>query len=164
MPRQCRRASSPPRGLLTRKNAGKVTHAPKIVDRCGTPQLSTGDMLRAAVAAGTEVGKKAKDLMASGALVTDDVVIGIIRDEVRLRASVCAMHGVACASTGVFVVRVHHGKTGAAKPARVYRGIVCTKHFCISSAFHLHFHASPSGINVRSVCSALLCSALASQR
>ena len=39
-------------------------------------------MLRAAVAAGTEVGKKAKDLMASGALVTDDVVIGIIRDEI----------------------------------------------------------------------------------
>jgi len=62
--------------------AGKGTHAPKIVDRCGTPQLSTGDMLRAAVAAGTEVGKKAKDLMASGALVTDDVVIGIIRDEI----------------------------------------------------------------------------------
>ena len=40
--------------------AGKGTHAPKIVERCGTPQLSTGDMLRAAVAAGTEVGKKAK--------------------------------------------------------------------------------------------------------
>ena len=40
-------------------------------------------MLRAAVAAGTEVGKKAKDLMAAGALVTDDVVIGIIRDEIK---------------------------------------------------------------------------------
>lgn len=63
--------------------AGKGTHAPKIVERCGTPQLSTGDMLRAAVAAGTEVGKKAKDLMAAGALVTDDVVIGIIRDEIK---------------------------------------------------------------------------------
>jgi len=62
--------------------AGKGTHAPKIVERCNTPQLSTGDMLRAAVAAGTEVGKKAKDLMAAGALVTDDVVIGIIKDEI----------------------------------------------------------------------------------
>jgi len=69
-------------------DSGKGTHAPKIVDRCGTPQLSTGDMLRAAVAAGTEVGKKAKDLMAAGALVTDDVVIGIIRDEVPC-ISVC---------------------------------------------------------------------------
>ena len=62
---------------------GKGTHAPNIVERCGTPQLSTGDMLRAAVAAGTEVGKKAKDLMAAGELVTDDVVIGIIRDEIQ---------------------------------------------------------------------------------
>jgi hypothetical protein len=45
-----------------------------------------GSCRRAAVAAGTEVGKKAKDLMAAGALVTDDVVIGIIRDEVRARS------------------------------------------------------------------------------
>ena len=44
----------------TYTTAGKGTHAPKIVERCATPQLSTGDMLRAAVAAGTEVGKKAK--------------------------------------------------------------------------------------------------------
>jgi hypothetical protein len=44
----------------TYTTAGKGTHAPKIVERCDTPQLSTGDMLRAAVAAGTEVGKKAK--------------------------------------------------------------------------------------------------------
>ena len=107
MPRQCRRASSPPRGLLTRKNAGKGTHAPKIVDRCGTPQLSTGDMLRAAVAAGTEVGKKAKDLMAAGALVTDDVVIGIIRDEVRLQAKMRYVWRCACRSTRVFAARVH---------------------------------------------------------
>jgi len=68
--------------------AGKGTHAPKIVEKLGTPQLSTGDMLREAVAAGTEVGKKAKEVMASGGLVSDDIVIGIIKD--RVKASDCA--------------------------------------------------------------------------
>ena len=47
------------------------------------PQLATGDMLRAAVAAGTDVGKKAKDAMDGGGLVTDDIVVAIIRDRIR---------------------------------------------------------------------------------
>eukprot|EP00294_Goniomonas_avonlea_P006826 CAMPEP_0114556604 /NCGR_PEP_ID=MMETSP0114-20121206/9378_1 /TAXON_ID=31324 /ORGANISM="Goniomonas sp, Strain m" /LENGTH=230 /DNA_ID=CAMNT_0001741821 /DNA_START=27 /DNA_END=719 /DNA_ORIENTATION=+ len=63
--------------------AGKGTHAPKIEAALKTPQLSTGDMLRAAVAAGTEVGKQAKSLMDAGALVGDDVVVGIIRDRIK---------------------------------------------------------------------------------
>merc|ERR1719282_213100 len=63
--------------------AGKGTHAPKLVDKLGAPQLSTGDMLRAAVAAGTEVGKKAKSVMESGGLVGDDIVVGIIRDRIK---------------------------------------------------------------------------------
>jgi len=62
--------------------AGKGTHAPKIVDRLGTPQLSTGDMLREAVAKGTEVGLKAKKIMAEGGLVDDSIVIGIITDRI----------------------------------------------------------------------------------
>ena len=62
--------------------AGKGTHGPKIEETLGIPQLSTGDMLRAAVSAGTEVGKKAKALMAAGALVGDDIVIGIIQDRI----------------------------------------------------------------------------------
>ena len=61
---------------------GRQGHAPKIVCQLGVPQLSTGDMLRAAVAAGTEVGKKAKAIMDSGGLVTDEIVIGIIKDEI----------------------------------------------------------------------------------
>ena len=63
--------------------ADKGTQAPKIVDKLRLPHLSTGDMLRAAVAAQTEVGKKAKELMQSGQLVTDDIVIGIIRDRIN---------------------------------------------------------------------------------
>ena len=64
-----------------RANAG--TQAPKITDALNIPQLATGDMLRAAVAAGTDVGKKAKDAMDSGGLVTDDIVVAIIRDRIR---------------------------------------------------------------------------------
>ena len=68
--------------------AGKGTHAPKIEAKLGTPQLSTGDMLRAAIRAGTEVGKKAKVAIDAGALVTDDIVCGIIAD--RIKESDCA--------------------------------------------------------------------------
>jgi adenylate kinase len=63
--------------------AGKGTQGPKIVDMLDIPQLSTGDMLREAVAAGTEVGKKAKEVMASGGLVSDEIVIGIIKDRIK---------------------------------------------------------------------------------
>lgn len=64
--------------------AGKGTHGPKIEDLLGIPQLSTGDMLRAAVAAQTEVGKKAQAVMKAGGLVSDDIVVGIIRDRIQL--------------------------------------------------------------------------------
>jgi len=63
--------------------AGKGSQAPKIVDKLNIPQLSTGDMLRAAVAAGSEVGKKAKDVMASGGLVSDELVVSIIRERIK---------------------------------------------------------------------------------
>ena len=63
--------------------AGKGTHAPKIVDLLGIPQLSTGDMLRAAVSAQTEVGKRAEAVMKAGGLVSDDIVVGIIRDRIQ---------------------------------------------------------------------------------
>jgi adenylate kinase len=63
--------------------AGKGTHGPKIEGLLGTPQLSTGDMLRAAVSAGTEVGKKAQAIMKAGGLVSDEIVVGIIRDRIK---------------------------------------------------------------------------------
>jgi adenylate kinase len=69
--------------LLGPPGAGKGTQAHRLVQRNGIVQLSTGEMLRAAVAAGTPVGLKAKDIMASGALVPDDVVVGIIADRIE---------------------------------------------------------------------------------
>ena len=63
--------------------AGKGTQAPKVVAKLQVPHLSTGDMLRAAVAAQTEVGKKAQAVMKAGGLVGDDIVVGIIRDRIR---------------------------------------------------------------------------------
>ncbi len=66
--------------LLGPPGSGKGTQAQRLIHRYGIVQLSTGDMLRAAVAAETPVGLKAKDIMAAGALVPDEVVIGIISD------------------------------------------------------------------------------------
>src|SRR6202022_3745585 len=68
--------------LLGPPGSGKGTQAQRLVQGFGIAQLSTGEMLRAAVAAQTPVGLKAKDVMASGGLVPDDVVIGIISDRI----------------------------------------------------------------------------------
>ncbi|MFO1125054.1 MAG: adenylate kinase [Methylocystis sp.] len=74
--------------LLGPPGAGKGTQAARLVRKHGAPQLSTGDMLRAAVAAKTPLGLKAKALMDAGSLVPDDLVIGLI-DE-RLNSPDCA--------------------------------------------------------------------------
>jgi adenylate kinase len=69
--------------LLGPPGAGKGTQAGLLVERLGIPQLSTGDMLRAAIAAGTPVGVKAKEIMDRGELVSDDVVLGIVADRIE---------------------------------------------------------------------------------
>lgn len=66
--------------LLGGPGAGKGTQAKKLIDKYQIPQISTGDILRAAVKEGTEMGKKAKEYMDAGKLVPDEVVIGIIKD------------------------------------------------------------------------------------
>ncbi len=74
--------------LLGPPGAGKGTQSARLVERLGVPQLSTGDMLRAAVAAGTPIGLRAKALMDAGQLVPDEVVIGII--DQRIDAPDCS--------------------------------------------------------------------------
>ena len=74
--------------LLGAPGAGKGTQAAFICQRYGIPQISTGDMLRAAVKAGTPLGLAAKKVMDSGALVSDDIIIGLVKE--RLTAADCA--------------------------------------------------------------------------
>ena len=73
--------------LLGPPGAGKGTQAKRLMEKYGIPQISTGDILRAAVKDGTEMGKKAKEYMDAGKLVPDEVVIGIIDD--RLKEADC---------------------------------------------------------------------------
>ena len=68
--------------LLGAPGAGKGTQAGYIAERYGIPQISTGDMLRAAVAAGTELGQKAKAVMDRGDLVSDDIIIGLVQERI----------------------------------------------------------------------------------
>ncbi|ASY76366.1 adenylate kinase [Pectobacterium versatile] len=68
--------------LLGAPGAGKGTQAQFIMEKYGIPQISTGDMLRAAVKAGTELGKQAKEIMDAGKLVTDELVIALVKERI----------------------------------------------------------------------------------
>jgi adenylate kinase len=74
--------------LLGGPGAGKGTQANYIKEKYQIPQISTGDMLRAAVKAGTDLGKKAKEYMDSGGLVPDEVIIGLVKE--RIKEADCA--------------------------------------------------------------------------
>lgn len=74
--------------LLGAPGAGKGTQAQLIMNRYGIPQISTGDMLRAAVKAGTPLGVAAKQVMDAGGLVSDDIIIGLVKE--RIAQADCA--------------------------------------------------------------------------
>lgn len=68
--------------LLGAPGAGKGTQAQFITEKFGIPQISTGDMLRAAVKAGTELGQQVEQVMASGGLVTDEIIIALVKERI----------------------------------------------------------------------------------
>ncbi|MGL4895635.1 nucleoside monophosphate kinase, partial [Shewanella sp.] len=68
--------------LLGAPGAGKGTQAQFIMEQYGIPQISTGDMLRAAVKAGTPLGLEAKKVMDAGQLVSDDLIIGLVKERI----------------------------------------------------------------------------------
>ena len=68
--------------LLGAPGAGKGTQAQFLMAKYGIPQISTGDMLRAAIKAGTELGKKAKEVMDAGQLVSDELIIGLVKERI----------------------------------------------------------------------------------
>ena len=74
--------------LLGAPGAGKGTQAQFICERFSIPQISTGDMLRAAVKAGSELGLQAKEVMSSGGLVSDEIIIGLVKQ--RIQADDCS--------------------------------------------------------------------------
>ncbi len=69
--------------LLGGPGAGKGTQSTYIIERYGIPQVSTGDMLRAAIREGTDLGKKAQAVIDKGNLVSDDVIIGLVKDRIK---------------------------------------------------------------------------------
>src|SRR3990172_12067471 len=69
--------------LLGAPGAGKGTQAKKLIEKYSVPQISTGDLLRAAVAAGTPLGKEAKAVMDKGELVPDKVVLGMVEERLK---------------------------------------------------------------------------------
>lgn len=80
--------------LLGGPGAGKGTQALRLIERYKIPQISTGDMLRSAIAQGTPLGLSAKKIMEAGGLVSDDIIIGLVKERLKIvivRMASCLM-------------------------------------------------------------------------
>ncbi len=98
--------------LLGPPGAGKGTQAQLICKRYNIPQISTGDMLRAAIREGTELGLKAKSVMESGGLVSDELIIGLVKE--RIAQPDCVNGCILTASHARFLKQKHWKKKASA--------------------------------------------------
>ena len=113
--------------LLGAPGAGKGTQAQFIMEKFGIPQISTGDMLRAAIKAGTPLGLKAKEVMDQGQLVSDDLIIGLVKERISQAPE-----------PSVIESRIRHQMTRSDEPVRMMCNTTFLHDVCMNACLHVN--------------------------